>query len=118
MVEPCRYALAKEVHQKLIEKLKAAMSAELTAEEQAAEMERMLAEEEKRQKEIDAEVKHLHDMKFRKTQELHEAEISERNIDAEILVRYDEICGKTREKSRDFRCQPIRSIGIQLTTRP
>ena len=50
-------------------------------------MDEILMEEERRQKEMDQELKRLRDLQFRKTQELHDTRIKERNTDAEIQVK-------------------------------
>lgn len=75
---------AKELRETLIEKLKIATESTLSAEERAARMDEMLQEEEKRQHAIDAELKHLRDLQFRKTEELHTCKVTERNTEAEI----------------------------------
>lgn len=77
---------AKELRETLIEKLKIATESTLSAEERAARMDEMLQEEEKRQHAIDAELKHLRDLQFRKTEELHTCKVTERNTEAEIQV--------------------------------
>ena len=82
-----RLEKAQQVHEFLIEKLKLASESQLSAEERAARMDEILQEEEKRQKEMEAELKRLRDMQFRKTNELHGAKVKERNTDAEIQVR-------------------------------
>ncbi|XP_064639257.1 coiled-coil domain-containing protein 39-like [Lineus longissimus] len=75
---------AQEIREKLIEKLKMANEGELTAEERAAAMEQILLEEEKIQKEIDTDLKRLHDIQFRKTQDLYDSRNKETNMNAEI----------------------------------
>lgn len=67
-------------------KLKIATESNLSAEERAARMDEMLEDEERRQKEIDQELKYLRDIQFRKMQELHETKTKERNNEAEIQV--------------------------------
>ena len=59
-------------HEMLIEKLKIVTESQLSAEERAARYEELMQEEEKRQRDIEVEVKRLRDLMFRKTQELHE----------------------------------------------
>ncbi|XP_074657844.1 coiled-coil domain-containing protein 39-like [Tubulanus polymorphus] len=76
--------VAQDMRQKLIERLKAANESELTAEERAAAVEALLSQEEQRQTEIDGQLKYLHDLQFRKTQELHGELVKERNDEAEI----------------------------------
>jgi hypothetical protein len=70
-----------------VDKLKTATESSLTAEERAARMDEHLVAEEGRQKEIDAQLKILRDMQFRKTEELHAGKVQERNIEAGIQVR-------------------------------
>jgi hypothetical protein len=79
-----RLKLAQEIRERLIEKMKMATDGELSAEERAAAMEEILLEEEKIQKEIDTDLKRLHDIQFRKTQDLYDARAKETNMDAEI----------------------------------
>ena len=81
-----RLQAAKELRETLIEKLKIATESTLSAEERAARMDEILEEEERTQKEIDAKLKQLRDLQFRKTQELHECKVEERNTEAEIQV--------------------------------
>lgn len=78
----------------LIEKLKMAMESTLSAEERAARMDELLADEEKRQNEMDQEIKRLRELQFRKTQELHEARTRERNQEAGIQVSGWCSCGR------------------------
>ncbi|KAH3812374.1 hypothetical protein DPMN_140804 [Dreissena polymorpha] len=47
-------------------------------------MDEMLEDEDKRQREIDQDLKYLRDLQFKKMQELHEAKMKERNNEAEI----------------------------------
>ncbi|KAK3095543.1 hypothetical protein FSP39_015932 [Pinctada imbricata] len=75
---------AKELRETLIEKLKIATESTLSAEERAARMDEILEDEERTQKDIDAKLKQLRDLQFRKTQELHDCRIEERNTEAEI----------------------------------
>ena len=81
-----RLEQARIMHETLIEKLKFVTESQLSAEERAAWYEELMLEEEKRQREIEIEVKRLRDLMFRKTQELHETKTKERNTDAEIQV--------------------------------
>ena len=74
------------MHEALVEKLKVAMESTLSAEERATRMDELLAEEEKRQVEMDQEIKRLRELQFKKTQELHEARRKERETEAEIQV--------------------------------
>lgn len=69
-----------------MEKLKIATESTLSAEERAARMDELLEEEERVQKEYDQKLKALRDLQFRKTQELHECKVKERNTEAEIQV--------------------------------
>ena len=70
----------------LVEKLKIATESNLSAEERAARMDELLDDEEKRQKDIDQDLKYLRDLQFKKMQELHENQMKERNNEAEITV--------------------------------
>ena len=79
---------AKHLHETLVEKLKIVSESQLSAEERAARMDELMLDEEKRQHEIDQELKHLRDLQFRKNQELHESRTDERNTEAEIQVIY------------------------------
>ena len=81
-----RLEQARMNHEMLIEKLKIVTESQLSAEERAARYEELMQEEEKRQSEIEVEVKRLRDLMFRKTQELHETKTKERNTEAEIQV--------------------------------
>lgn len=76
--------MAKDLRETLVEKLKIATESTLSAEERAARMDEMLEEEQNVQKEYDQKLKALRDLQFRKTQELHECRIKERNTEAEI----------------------------------
>ncbi|XP_048746440.2 coiled-coil domain-containing protein 39-like isoform X1 [Ostrea edulis] len=76
--------MAKDLRETLVEKLKIATESTLSAEERAARMDELLEEEEKVQKEYDQKLKALRDLQFRKTQELHESKVTERNTEAEI----------------------------------
>ncbi|KAK3603714.1 hypothetical protein CHS0354_023327 [Potamilus streckersoni] len=75
---------AKDLRETLVEKLKIATESTLSAEERAARMDELLAEEDKRQFEIEQELKYLRDLQFRKTEELHSNKVTERNTEAEI----------------------------------
>ena len=77
---------AKELRETLVEKLKIATESTLSAEERAARMDEYLEDEDKRQKEIDYQLKYLRDMQFKKMQELHDNRTEERNTEAEIQV--------------------------------
>ncbi|CAH1781534.1 unnamed protein product [Owenia fusiformis] len=70
--------------ERLQEKLKMCIDAEMTAEERAAQMDELMQEEEKNQKEIDTELKRLRELQFKKTQEQYEINTKERNTEAEI----------------------------------
>lgn len=82
-----RLQMAKDLRETLVEKLKIATESTLSAEERAARMDEMLEEEQNVQKEYDQKLKALRDLQFRKTQELHECRIKERNTEAEIQVQ-------------------------------
>lgn len=69
-----------------MDKLKIATESTLSAEERAARMDEMLADEDKQQNEIDHLLKNLRELQFRRSQELHENKIKERNMEAEIQV--------------------------------
>ena len=86
MNDVSRLKQAKELRETLVEKLKIATESTLSAEERAARMDELLEEEDKRQKEIDYQLKYLRDMQFKKIQELHENKTQERNTEAEIQV--------------------------------
>ncbi|XP_064615155.1 coiled-coil domain-containing protein 39-like [Liolophura sinensis] len=73
-----------ELRETLVEKLKIATESTLSAEERAARMDEIMEDEEKRQKALDMELKNLRDTCFKKSQELHEKKLKEKNIDAEI----------------------------------
>ena len=77
---------ARQVHEALVDKLKQATESTLSAEERATRMDEILREEELQQKELDAELKRLRELHFRKTQELYQARTDERNTEAEIQV--------------------------------
>ena len=79
-----RLKQAKDLRETLVEKLKIVTESNLSAEERAARMDELLEDEEKRQKEIDQDLKYLRDLQFKKMQELHETKTSERNHEAEI----------------------------------
>ena len=81
-----RLKQAKDLRETLVEKLKIATESTLSAEERALKMDELLEEEEKRQKDIDYQLKYLRDLQFRKMQELHDNKIQERNTEAEIQV--------------------------------
>lgn len=49
-------------------------------------MDELLEDEDRRQKDIDQDLKYLRDMQFKKMQELHEYKMKERNNEAEIQV--------------------------------
>lgn len=83
-----RLEKAKQIHEALVEKLKIATESTLSAEERAAQMDELMQGEEKRQHEIDQELKRLRDLMFKKTQELYEARTAERNVEAEIQVEF------------------------------
>ncbi|KAL5004553.1 hypothetical protein ScPMuIL_018009 [Solemya velum] len=75
---------AKELRETLMDKLKIATESTLSAEERAARMDEMLSDEDRHQNEIDHLLKGLREIQFRKSQELHEVKIKERNLEAEI----------------------------------
>ena len=72
------------MNETLYEKFQVVLESELSAEERAARMDELLAEEQAFQNEIDQELKRLRDLQFRKTQELHDARREEKDTDAEI----------------------------------
>ncbi|XP_041355046.1 coiled-coil domain-containing protein 39-like [Gigantopelta aegis] len=74
----------KDLNVALLEKLKLASDSSLSAEERAKRMEDILSEEEHQQWAIEADLKNLRDMQFKKTQELHDYRVHEKNIEAEI----------------------------------
>ena len=76
--------MARQLHEALIEKLKVASESTLSAEERAARMDEMLKDEEIERQETETELKRLRDLQFKKTQELHQAQVKERNTEAEI----------------------------------
>lgn len=81
-----RLIQVQELRETLVEKLKIATESTLSAEERAARMDEIMEDEEKRQKTLDTELKNLRDTCFKKSQELHEKKLKEKNIDAEIQV--------------------------------
>ncbi|XP_060558012.1 coiled-coil domain-containing protein 39-like [Ruditapes philippinarum] len=80
-----RLRQAKDLRETLVEKLKIATESNLSAEERAARMDELLDDEDKRQKDIDQDLKYLRDLQFKKMQELHEHQTKERNNEAEII---------------------------------
>lgn len=86
----------------MIEKLKVVTESELSAEEKAARYEELMQEEEKRQREIEAELKRLRDLLFTKQRELHQTKTKERNMEAEIQVCV-KLCAT---KGIEFECLP------------
>ena len=56
----------------------------MTADEKASQMDSLLKDEEKRQLEIEKDLKRLREVHFRKQQELHNAGLDERGVEAEI----------------------------------
>lgn len=81
-----RLQQAKDLRETLVEKLKISTESTLSAEERAARMDEMLEEEDNIQKAIEYQLKVLRDLQFRKTEDLHQCKVSERNIEAEIEV--------------------------------
>lgn len=79
-----RLKQAKDLRETLVEKLKIATESTLSAEERALKMDELLEEEERRQKDIDYQLKYLRDLQFKKMQELHDNKVQERNTEAEI----------------------------------
>ena len=59
----------------------------LSAEENAARMDEMMAGEEAAQSALAEEMRRLRDVQFKKTQELHNVRTEEKNCMAEIQVR-------------------------------
>ncbi|KAJ8030943.1 Coiled-coil domain-containing protein 39 [Holothuria leucospilota] len=79
-----RVELAKKNRGILMDKLKAASNATISAEEKAAIMDNMLENEEEDQKLMEQELKRLRDLQYKKSQELYEAKVLEKNTGAEI----------------------------------
>ncbi|XP_070537855.1 coiled-coil domain-containing protein 39-like [Ptychodera flava] len=75
---------AKNLREDLHEKLKMTTEAKLSAEEKALMMDKLLQDEEYNQKQIDTELKRLRELQFRKTQELFQSKMLEKNTNAEI----------------------------------
>ncbi|XP_067948183.1 coiled-coil domain-containing protein 39-like [Watersipora subatra] len=73
-----------DIRESLSEKLKVATEAQLSAEELATRMDEMMEAEEKRQKLIEQDLKHLRDIKFKKSQELFTSKKLEKDTNAEI----------------------------------
>ncbi|KAF6040654.1 CCDC39 [Bugula neritina] len=73
-----------EIRESLNDKLKMATEAQLSAEELAARMDEMMEAEERRQKQIEQDLKHLRDIKFKKGQEYFTAKKAEKDTNAEI----------------------------------
>ena len=70
-----------------MEKLKLVEETTLSAEENAARMDEMMAAEEAAQGALAEEMRRLRDIQFKKTQELHNVRTEEKNCIAEIQVR-------------------------------
>ena len=81
---PCRLQKAKQLNDALYEKFQVVRESELSAEERAARMDELLAEEENLQREVDLELKRLRELQFKKTEELHVARVNEKDTDAAI----------------------------------
>ncbi|XP_053316175.1 coiled-coil domain-containing protein 39 [Spea bombifrons] len=79
-----RYSLAKEYNDGLSQKLKFVTESALSLEERALRMEEMLREHEGTLKEFEVQLKHIREMHFKKSQELHEVKSKEKNIMAEM----------------------------------
>nr|KAG5697900.1 hypothetical protein BaRGS_026838 [Batillaria attramentaria] len=75
---------AKDVREALVEKLKVATEATLSAEERATQMDEMLNAEERHQKELEGELKNMRDIQFKKQQELYKSRMEERDLEAMI----------------------------------
>ena len=71
----------------LLDKLKVAVEATLSAEERSQQMDEMLTEEEKRQDALRSQLKILSDVLFRKDEEKQKAKVEEKKTEAEINVR-------------------------------
>lgn len=69
-----------------MEKLKVATESTLSAEERAAQMDEFLNNEEKRQKDLYQDLKTLRDINFKKQEELHDAQRSEKDVESSIQV--------------------------------
>ena len=67
-----------------MDKLKVATESKLSAEERAARMDELMEEEEKRQLEIEYELKRLRELQFKKAQDLHNARTKEKDSEAQI----------------------------------
>ena len=81
---PFRLKQAKDLREALVEKLKVAVEATLSAEERSARMDEMLTEEEKRQEECRNELKLLGEILFKKEKERQEAKTDEKKTEAAI----------------------------------
>jgi len=75
---------AKDLREALVEKLKVAVEATLSAEERSARMDEMLTEEEKRQEECRTELKLLGEILFKKEKERQESKTEEKKTEAAI----------------------------------
>jgi len=75
---------AKDLREALLDKLKVAVEATLSAEERSQQMDEMLTEEEKRQDALRSQLKILSDVLFRKDEEKQKAKVEEKKTEAEI----------------------------------
>ena len=89
----CRLDRAKDQCEGLVEKLKLIEETTLSAEENAARMDEMMAAEEAAQSALAEEMRRLRDIQFKKTQELHNVKTEEKNCVAQIQVRRLQMCG-------------------------
>ena len=81
-----RLEQARAIRDVLVDKLQSATAAELSAEERAARMDEIMQDEERRQKEMEDELKRMRGIKFQKQQQNHETNMNERNVEAQIQV--------------------------------
>ncbi|KAM4771742.1 coiled-coil domain-containing protein 39 [Rhinophrynus dorsalis] len=79
-----RVYLAKEYNDGLSQKLKFVTESALSLEERALRMEEMFKEQEKTVRDLEVQLKQIRELNFKKSQELHENQVKEKEITAEI----------------------------------
>lgn len=76
------------MRESLTEKLKVATEATLSAEERATSIDELLNEEERRQNEMQKDLKTLREMQYKKTNELEQSRREEKFIETQIQGTY------------------------------